>query len=69
MVVEGVNIRKRHARPRRQGEKGQILEKTLPVSAANVKLLCASCGKPAKLGYKMEEDKKTRVCKACGNTA
>jgi len=51
LVVEGANIRKRHMKPKKSGEKGQIVEKPAPFSASNVKLICPKCGKPARIGY------------------
>lgn len=70
IVVEGVNIKKKHVKSRRAGQKGQIVEVTRPFSAANVKLLCPKCGNPSRVGYKMatnEDGKinKSRICKKC----
>jgi len=66
VMVEGVNLRKKHRKPKKSGEKGQII--TLPgsVSVSNVKLVCSKCGKPTRGGYKIVEKKKFRVCKKCG---
>lgn len=66
VVVEGINMRKRHTKPRRQGQKGQIVEKPAPFSISNVKLICDKCGKAVRVGYRMEEENKYRVCKKCG---
>ena len=66
IVVEGANIRKRHLRPKKAGEKGQIVEMTAPVAVSSVKLICTKCGKPTRVGYKIVEDKKYRICKKCG---
>lgn len=65
IVVEGVNIRKKHIRPRKTGEKGQIVETPAPIHASNVKLICSKCGKATKVEYKITEGKKCRVCKKC----
>jgi len=65
VLVEGVNIKKVHKRPRREGEKGQIVEVAFPVPVANVKLICPSCDKPTRVGYKIEKKKKQRICKKC----
>ena len=65
VVVEGVNIMKRHLRTRKQGEKGQILELASPMSVSKVMLMCPKCSKPTRVGYKMDGDKKKRVCKKC----
>ena len=68
VLVEGVNLRKRHVKPRKSGEKGQIISKPAPISVSNVKMLCSSCGKAVRIGYKTIEGKKYRICKKCGET-
>lgn len=65
IVVEGANLRKKHTKPRRQGEKGQIVEIAAPLDASSVKLICPKCKKPTRVGYKMVEKNKFRVCKKC----
>ncbi len=65
LLVEGVNIRKKHAKPKRQGEKGQIVELPGPVAVSNVKLVCPKCAKAVRVGYKIIEKKKYRICKKC----
>lgn len=66
ILIEGINLRKKHRRPRRSGEKGQIVELPAPVSISSVKLICPKCGKATKVGYKITEGKKYRICKKCG---
>lgn len=66
VVVEGVNIRKRREKARRQGEKGQMVMVALPVHVSNVALFCTGCGKGVRTGAKVTADKKIRVCKKCG---
>lgn len=66
VIVEGVNLRKKHVRPKRMGEKGQIIERPSPISVSNVKLVCSKCGKATRIGYKIVEGKKFRICKKCG---
>jgi len=70
IFVEGVNLRKKHKRPKSSGEKGQII--TLPgvISVSSVKLICSKCGKPTRVGHKISvnakgEKSKIRVCKKC----
>lgn len=65
IVVEGANIRKKHVRPKKQGEKGQIVETAAPFSVSNVKLICSRCKKPTRVGYKVAEKNKFRICKKC----
>lgn len=65
VVVEGKNIIKKHVRPKKQGEKGQIVEVPAPLDASNVKLICPKCKQPARVGYKVAGKNKFRVCKKC----
>jgi large subunit ribosomal protein L24 len=66
VVVEGVNIRKRHARARRPGEQGGIIEFPAPLHVSNVAVVCAKCGRPARVGFRILADgTKVRYCKRC----
>jgi len=67
VVVEGLNIRKKHTRPKKQGQKGQIIQVPAPMDASNVMLVCSACNKPRRAGYKVFENKRTRICKKCGS--
>ena len=66
VLVEGVNLRKKHRKPKRAGEKGQIVTLPSAISSSNVKLVCSKCGKAARAGYKIESVRKFRICKQCG---
>jgi large subunit ribosomal protein L24 len=66
IVVEGINLRKKHVRPKRTGEKGQIISLPLPIDVSDVKIICPKCGRAARIGYKVEAGEKVRVCKKCG---
>jgi len=66
LVVEGINLRKKHLKPRRTGEKGQIIQFPAPLHISNIKLICSKCGKTTRVGYKMESERKQRICKKCG---
>lgn len=66
IVVEGVNLVKRHQKPKRTGEKGQTVEMPLPIDISNVKLICPKCGKATRVGCKIINNKKYRICKKCG---
>ena len=69
ITVEGVNIIKKHVRPKRTGEKGQRVEVSHPLDVSNVKLICPKCKKPTRVGYKLisrRREKKSRMCKKCG---
>ncbi|GBD33863.1 50S ribosomal protein L24 [bacterium HR34] len=65
VIVEKVNIKKKHMKPRRQGEKGQIIEFPAPINVSNVKFICPKCSKPTRLGYKVSGRTKKRICKKC----
>jgi large subunit ribosomal protein L24 len=65
VVIEGLNIIKKHKRPRKEGEKGQRVEVPAPLDASNVMLICSQCGKLTRTGYRIENKKKFRVCKQC----
>jgi large subunit ribosomal protein L24 len=66
IVVEGVNIKKRHRRATKSGEKGQTIEKQNPIAASKVLFVCAKCTKAVRVGYNIEGKTKVRVCKKCG---
>lgn len=65
IVVEGVNMRKKHLKPRRQGEKGEMAHKPGTMNISNAILICPSCGKPTRVGFKIEGSLKSRICKKC----
>ncbi len=67
IIVKGVNVRKKHVKPRKQGEEGGIISVECAIPVAKVNVVCPKCNKATKVGYSIEEDKKTRVCKKCGN--
>lgn len=64
-IVEGLNLVKKHARPKRQGEKGQRISVPAPVDISNLMLVCPKCSKPARIGFKVTNKAKFRVCKRC----
>ncbi|MFA7654206.1 MAG: 50S ribosomal protein L24 [Candidatus Magasanikbacteria bacterium] len=65
VVVEGVNIMKKHLRSRKQGEKGQVIELSAPLSVGKVILLCPKCNRATRVGFKLEAGAKKRVCRKC----
>lgn len=67
VVVEGLNRFKKHVRPRKQGEKGQIVEIARPLPIANVQLVCPSCNKTVRVGFEVKDGVKKRYCKKCKN--
>lgn len=64
-VIQGLNQYKKTVKPKKQGEKGQIILVSRPISAANLRLVCSKCGHRTKVGYKIENKKKNRYCKKC----
>lgn len=56
VVVEGLNLIKKHVRARKQGQKGQIINKERAVPVPSVALVCKSCGKSTRIGYKFVGD-------------
>ena len=69
ILIEKLNMIKRHTRPNQQLRQGGIVEKESPISAANVKLICAKCDKPTSISRKSQNDgPRVRVCKACDAT-
>ena len=67
VVVKGVNIRKKHVKPRKQGEEGGILSVECSIPSSKVNVVCSKCNKPVRIGYVIENGEKIRVCKKCGN--
>lgn len=68
VIVDGVNVAKRHQKSRSATDPGGIIDKDLPIPVPNVALLCGACG-PTRVGYRVEDDgNKVRICKKCGST-
>lgn len=68
IAVDGVNIKKKHVRPQRRGQKGQLVRIPAPFPVARAMIVCPSCVMPARIGYHRERGSITRVCKKCGAT-
>ncbi|MBI2625903.1 50S ribosomal protein L24 [Candidatus Parcubacteria bacterium] len=68
LVVEGINIRVRHRRPRKGGEKGQKIEFPASLSAAKAMVVCPTCSKPTRIKAVMAGARKSRGCMRCGAT-
>lgn len=66
IIVENINLKKKHQRPKTGGKKGEKIEVSRAFSASSAMLLCKNCGKSTRTGFKIEGDKKIRVCKKCG---
>jgi len=66
VVVEGVNMVKRHMRPRGTARQAGIIEREAPIHVSNVMLLCTKCNRPTRIGFRsLEDGKKVRICRRC----
>lgn len=66
VVVENLNLIKRHTRPSRGQNEGGIIEKEAPLAISNVLLLCQGCNKPVRTGIRtLDDGSKVRFCKQC----
>jgi len=67
VVVEKVNLVKRHQRPSPAYPEGGIITKEAPIHVSNVMIICSSCKKPTRIAHKfLDNGKKVRACKHCG---
>jgi large subunit ribosomal protein L24 len=67
ILVEGINMVKRHSRPTRRNPKGGVVEKEGSIHISDVMLYCSKCSSPTRVGYRLLEDgSKVRICKKCG---
>ncbi len=68
VIVSGVNMVKKAMKRRSQQDAGGIAEIEAPIHISNVGIVCKKCNRPVKIGYKLDGDKKIRVCRKCGET-
>ena len=66
VVVDGINVQKKHKKARSAQEVSSIVNQSGPIDASNVMVVCPTCEKATRVSYKIEGDKKVRVCKKCG---
>lgn len=67
VVVEGVNMIKRHTKARAGVRQAGIVEREAPIQISNVMLICGKCNRPTRIGFRFLEDgSKARLCRACG---
>ncbi len=73
IIIENINLKKKHQRPKTGGKKGEKIEVPRPVSISAIMLICKNCGKPTRIGHKIlaadpsaQAGKKIRICKKCG---
>jgi large subunit ribosomal protein L24 len=66
VIVDGVNMMKRHSRTRGQARQAGIIDIEMPFSVSNVMLICNKCDKPTRVGYRLLDDgKRARICRNC----
>jgi len=66
VIAKGINVRKKHIKPKKQGQEGGILSLECPTHASKLAVVCPKCNKPTRIGFSIEKDEKVRVCKKCG---
>ena len=66
-LIDGLNLVKKHVRPRKQGEKGQRISIPAPIDISNLMMVCPKCSKPSRVGFKLKDENKFRICKKCGS--
>jgi len=65
VLLPGLNIFKKHMKKRDENNPGGIISFPRPLAVASVALICPKCGKPTRVGYKLDINKKTRICRKC----
>lgn len=65
LVVEGLNVVKKHMKSRKPGQSGQLIELSQPLPYSRVQLFCDKCGKSTRFSFVVSGDKKARVCSRC----
>ncbi len=66
VIVERVNMVKRHLKPSQQARQGGILEREAPIPISNLMLVCSKCTGPTRVGYRtLDDNRKVRFCKKC----
>ncbi len=66
ITVEGINLYKKRVRPTKQGQKGETVLVSRPLAVSNAMIICSNCKKTARVGFRVEEKEKIRLCKKCG---
>lgn len=69
VVVEGLNMVKKHVKPQGQNQQGGVIDKAMPIQVSNTMLICSECGKPTRVAHERrvinERERSVRVCKKC----
>ncbi len=66
VIVDGINVQKKHKKARSAQEVSAIQNQSGPIDASNVMVVCPVCNKATRVAYQVEGDKKVRACKKCG---
>jgi large subunit ribosomal protein L24 len=67
VIVDGVNVAKKHQKPTQAMQQGGIIDKDMPIHVSNVAIICDGCGGPTRVGFRFEPDgTKVRICRKCG---
>jgi len=65
VVIAGINIAKKHVKPSRNNPKGGIVDQAQPFDVSNVKLICPKCNKATRVGFRIINNEKKRICRKC----
>jgi large subunit ribosomal protein L24 len=68
LSVEGINLYKKRSKPKRAGEKGEVVSVPRSMNASNVMLICKNCKQTTRIGFRVDGKEKVRYCKKCGNS-
>ncbi len=68
IIIEGQNLYKKRIRPKRSGQKGEVVTVPRPLAFSNVALICKSCKMATRVGFRMDGNEKVRFCKKCQAT-
>lgn len=65
VMIMNINMYKKHIKKNKDMPKGGIVDLPRPIDVSKLMFICPKCTKQARLGYKVEKDKKTRICRTC----
>lgn len=68
ITIAGLNLFKKRSKPKKQGQKGEMVEVARPLPRSRVMFICPSCKKAVRLGARIDGDQKVRYCKKCQAT-
>lgn len=66
VIVKGINIRKKHIKPKKQGEEGGIISVECSIHSSKINIVCSKCNKATKIKIEKDGKEKSRICKKCG---